>query len=425
MTSIRFFLRQTDAGILWLLPVALSSLVVSIGYSATITVRPDGTGDAPTIQAAVEAAENGDVISLTDGTFTGAGNRDVSLLGKAVRIESESGDPSFCTIDGEGSEAEPHRVFLFAQGETNQTEIKELSIRGGFPPIDEDGGAVAIRAASPVFTNCVFEANSSGDFFAGGGVACESGAAPRFAGCTFLANVGRQGGAFSVVASSVEFDDCIFDGNEAAIDGGSIFGLTADLTIRNCTFSNGAARFGGAVFLDNDSEAEVSSSTFLDNNSSLIGGAFAISASDPTFTECTFVGNGATSFDGMGGGAIWCSFDSSPRLERCLLAFQTAGAGLIAEKGSSPDLICCDLFGNKGGDWTGLIEIQAKVNGNLSADPFLCDLEAGDLKVAANSPCLPDENDCVALIGRFGKGCEAIPVLESSWGEIKSRFLDR
>ncbi|MCK4414565.1 MAG: hypothetical protein KAY32_13585 [Candidatus Eisenbacteria sp.] len=44
----------------------------------TYLVLPDGTGDFPTIQAAIDAALDGDEILLADGTFTGDGNRDLT-----------------------------------------------------------------------------------------------------------------------------------------------------------------------------------------------------------------------------------------------------------------------------------------------------------------------------------------------------------
>ena len=39
-----------------------------------------------TIQAAVNAAANDDVIELSPGTYTGAGNRDVDFSGKAITV---------------------------------------------------------------------------------------------------------------------------------------------------------------------------------------------------------------------------------------------------------------------------------------------------------------------------------------------------
>ena len=44
-------------------------------------------GNAATIQAAIEAAANGDIVLLTEPLYTGDGNRDVDFLGKAVTVQ--------------------------------------------------------------------------------------------------------------------------------------------------------------------------------------------------------------------------------------------------------------------------------------------------------------------------------------------------
>jgi hypothetical protein len=79
-------------------PLALVA-VASASWGATILVRPDYSGDFPTIQEAVDAASSGDEIVLGDGRFTNSGNWGVEVVGKALTIRSESGDPRRCVID--------------------------------------------------------------------------------------------------------------------------------------------------------------------------------------------------------------------------------------------------------------------------------------------------------------------------------------
>ena len=79
------------------------------------TNAPYGTGDAPTIQAAIDsAAASGDIIELADGVYAGPGNRDLSAYEKWFVVRSQSGDPSACIIDLEGDPTEPHRGFTFS-----------------------------------------------------------------------------------------------------------------------------------------------------------------------------------------------------------------------------------------------------------------------------------------------------------------------
>lgn len=51
----------------------------------TYTIAPDGSGDFPTIQAALVAAQAGDIVELLNGTLMGEGNRDVDHVFTCAR----------------------------------------------------------------------------------------------------------------------------------------------------------------------------------------------------------------------------------------------------------------------------------------------------------------------------------------------------
>jgi hypothetical protein len=78
-------------------------------------VRPDGTGDAPTIAAALDSCLLDDEIVLADGVFIGTGNRDIFSYGRLFVLRSQSGDPRACVIDLQGSFEEPHFAFEFVE----------------------------------------------------------------------------------------------------------------------------------------------------------------------------------------------------------------------------------------------------------------------------------------------------------------------
>jgi hypothetical protein len=83
---------------------------------------------------------------------------------------------------------------------------------------------------------------------------------------------------------------------------------------------------------------------------------------------------------------------------------------------AAADLVCSDLYGNAGGDWTGCIADQLGEDGNFSEDPLFCGPDGSDLTVAAVSPCASEGNPCGALVGAWPVGCalpsglEAVPV---------------
>jgi hypothetical protein len=123
-------------------------------WSADYVVRPDGTGDYATIQDAIDASEDGDTILLTDGTFSGIGNTNVSFNGKAVTVRSLHSDPKECIIDGEGVT----RGFRFAASEGHDSQLRNITIRNGNYG---SGAGVYISSASPLIHGCIFENNSA------------------------------------------------------------------------------------------------------------------------------------------------------------------------------------------------------------------------------------------------------------------------
>jgi hypothetical protein len=80
---------------------------------------------------------------------------------------------------------------------------------------------------------------------------------------------------------------------------------------------------------------------------------------------------------------------------------------------------CNDSWGNdvnwKGPDLEG-------VDGNFSLQPFYCDPDAGNFKVASNSPLMPTQNSCFTAIGAFGNGCLLLSLEPMSWGAVKSKY---
>jgi hypothetical protein len=157
--------------------------------ATTYLVKPDGSGDFPTIHAALDAASGGDTIVLTDGTFRGEGNRDLRFDNKDLTIRSQSGDPRLCIIDCESSVGDSHYGFdLWMQ--TSATIIQGLTVANGRRTL---GGAIYFTYAAPIIQDCIFQHNTASA--GGGAVDCDLASAPTFIRCTFWANSAQWGGA--------------------------------------------------------------------------------------------------------------------------------------------------------------------------------------------------------------------------------------
>ena len=227
-----------------------------IGCPAGCVVKPDGTGDYPTIQAAIEACDC-DTILLADGRFMGDGNRDIDFLGCATVVRSQNGAEA-CTIDCGGPE---HRGFSFISGEGPESVLEGVTIINGYKLWSDPNG---------------------------GGILCE-GSSPTLRGCRISGNFAPYGGGISCVeSSSPTISGCVITGNEAYSSGGGIHcDLDSDPTINNCTISgNKTSSLGGGVWCHESSPTF--DNTILWGNCAINGGneGYVGSNSSLTFTCC-------------------------------------------------------------------------------------------------------------------------------------------
>lgn len=338
-------------------------------------VEPDGSAEYPTIQAAIDAADEGDVIELADGVFRGNGNRDLDLEGKSVTVRSRSGHPQACIIDCEGKDGEPHRGFSFRSGEGSDCVVAGLTIRGGYVAGEEGhelGGAVFCRASSPHLSNCILERNTAWN---GGGMACMYGGEPSLA-------------------------DCVFSENVALNIAGGILCYDSDATFHRCTFyADTAWNHGGGVECYSCA-AEFEGCVFSANYAWQWGGALSCERASPSVTGCTFVANVSRADPCV----ISLNSSSDLRLAQSIMAFN-GWIPINCNDGSSASLRCCDVFGNTGGDWVRCITDQLGVDGNFSLDPEFCELDSRDLRLRSSSPCCPESTEACGLIGALPAAC--------------------
>jgi parallel beta-helix repeat protein len=199
-------------------------------------VCPDGSGDFLTIQAAIDAACDGDTIELCDGRFYGTGNRDIDFLGKAITVRSQNGAEA-CTVDCWGGyRVEPHRGFYFHSGEGPGSVLEGVTIMNGIlkgSGYDNRGAGILCVGSSPKISDCRIIGNWATDGGFGGGICCDS-ASPRITGCVVTGNRtdGDGGGIYWSNSSSPKITSCTISGNRAN-RGGGLYGAGYDDRPRN------------------------------------------------------------------------------------------------------------------------------------------------------------------------------------------------
>jgi hypothetical protein len=422
-----------------------------VAASGSILVNPDGSGDFATIQAAIDASSDGDVIILADGTFVGDGNRDLDYGGRAITVRSESGDPEGCVLDVQGSSTEPHRGVTFQSAETSESILQGVTIRGG--GILGDGGAVLCAGtAAPYIVNFEFRDNFA---WRGGGMACIEGSAPFVESCTVVSNsvseAGRGGGIACLDASSPSFLRCTIADNAAdeffgGGAGGGIYSRSS-ASIVECVVSGNSAygNFGGSgggVYADastlivrswiTDNEADsgggISGSpriedSLITGNSCAPGYGGGILGA-PILIGCTIAGNTALSI----GGGLYS--DQTVEMERTILwgncvSFPGEGGEDAWIHGAGELVVTCSDFDPSRIAGTGSITWVAD---NISIDPLFCDAadcaeSDGDFTLHQGSMCLPASSPCGQLIGALGQGGGgSVPTEVMSWGGLKRRF---
>src|SRR5579864_1159273 len=137
--------------------VAFASLVAAVPAAASNTLEVPLA--YPTIQAAIDAASNGDTVLVDPGTYL----ENIDFKGKSITVQSAQG-PSVTTIDGGGIAP----VVNFSHAETLAAVLRGFTIQHGNATFNYQymGGGVHINSASPTVIGNVITANAS---CAGGG----------------------------------------------------------------------------------------------------------------------------------------------------------------------------------------------------------------------------------------------------------------
>ncbi|MHC4250032.1 MAG: choice-of-anchor Q domain-containing protein [Planctomycetota bacterium] len=365
---------------------------VGSGFDGVWRVKPGGTGDgsswaraAGNPQDVLGVAPPGDEIWVAAGTYlpTDDGDRTVSFVlapgvamyGGFAGTESLRDDRNWATnetiLSGD----------LAGDDDTSKALDDPLRNNG------ENAKTVVVGGDGAALDGFTLTAGAGADY--GAGMFCEE-VSVSIANCWFTDNrtPGFIGGALycNCSGSAVSAVDCLFEGNQA-VGSGAIHAqsvpLPGQLTVLRCIFRANAAVtiHGGALSTGWDTQTLVEDCIFDSNTAAGDGGAIVVFDGMASMVNCTVASNSA----GGSGGGICASTGGAPAsLANCIVWGNSSAdePEIWLLLGGQPFAVTYSCI--KGG-WTGTGNIGEDL---VAHDPLFVDAAGGDLRLSAGSPCI-------------------------------------
>lgn len=351
--------------------------------------------DHETIQAGIDASEDGDTVLVQPGEYV----ENIDFDGKQIILTGTyifEDDPNLIEetiIDGDSDGS----VVTFENEENDNAVLSGFTIQNGSGKLQVTenrefyfaGGGIFCSEANPTITNCIISDNSIDEYTTLGGGIYLYLSFSVITNCTInenslRGNTGNGAGIYSI-RSTPYIENCRIVDNRINSQYGSGGGINCYATdqaiITNCTINDNYAPRGGGLFCYDDVDIRIVGCTIRGNSSSRTGGGIQMIRSEGTISYCTIVGNSAALWGGgisihqdnptieysniisneaEFGGGITCHFDSDPIMRNCLISANTSevrGGGMYCKSNSSPVLLNCTITGNEseygGAVWCG------------------------------------------------------------------------
>jgi hypothetical protein len=373
--------RADGLGLAALLAAASVLAVMPASALAASTLNVPGTYS--TIQSAIDAAVDGDMVLVAPGTY----HERIDFLHKNITVQSSGGQAS-TIIDGGAAGV----VVKMATDASETPTLRGFTIRNGAGDSSIDSGGIDVSGGPALIENNLITAN----------LYCDAGAVQAsFSSATIRGNVisnnrqhacsgGIGGGGVSIGgAGTVHLVDNVIDGNHDDGYGGGLSLFAAGTpTVERNVFRNNTAGAGGAIDLANASSALIQNNLFTGNVANGLGGAihWLVPSGEPgpTVVNNTFVDN-----VGSGGSAIASDgFARSAAIFNNLIVGAGPG-GVITCSGTydpnPPQISFNDVVATSGSRYAGICPDGTGSGGNISVLPTFVNESAGDYHLIITS----------------------------------------
>ncbi len=370
----------------------------------TWAVAADGSGDAPTVQAAIDSAISGDTIVVGPGHYY----ENIDFLGKNITLRSAEG-PEVTILDGSTRDSS---VVMMRHDETRSAVLEGFTVTGGrgwkAAGVSVYGGGVMLVGASATIRNNVIVKNQAR---IGGGLATQPSKVvsfpdPLIENNTFQENsCTLDGGAVEIAQGNQVIRNNKFCRNSAYADGGAIWlwQNQGRVTIEGNEFlENVAGDHGAGIYAAGNhslTQIRIEGNLFIRNRTTGpgffgdtgSGAAVAILQTDGVVRSNTMVENDGHHLTDCGGGGLLLYLTGVGLVvvdniivdnQQCGIACWWAGTTATMRR----NLLWNNAGGNLGIGDGGCPSTWA--DSMIVADPLFCDPANDDFHVAENSPAI-------------------------------------
>ncbi len=335
------------------------------------------------VQAALDAAVDGDTIAVCDGTYIGP-----FVVDDAIAFTSGSLDPARTTLEGGGPGESVVRVG--DPGDAHEVTIAGFTIGGGVGA--SDGGGIDGRGAATLTLEDVAVVDN--DAARGGGLALAGEVVLRRVEVSSNTAI-AGGGIVAEDGATLTLEDTVVQGNTASDSGGGLF-VVGSLTLSGTgTIETNHADFnGGGLYAEGDGASLALTGVMFSGNEAELAGGGGIFAQSTGAAPIAITLDDVllTANDAFTGGAIAVAFATLETGDVELDGNTAAIGGAIHAGGSSVVQLgalggAAALSANDAGSWGGgayveddassLFAVDAVFDGNTAGDGAAIDTAGG------------------------------------------------